>query len=293
MDFTLDIYKILLNRLQCRGYSFMTFAQFTESKSTKIKKKEESKSISKHYDSINMGLLNHKLICLILRHDVDARKYNSLKFAHIQHEMGIVGTYYFRMIPQSFDPKVVKEIATMGHEIGYHYEDMDFANGDPHKAIKLFEKHLSQLREVAEVKTICMHGSPLSKYDNRAVWEHYDYRDYGIIAEPYFDLDFSKVLYLTDTGRRWDGDKVSMRDRSADDSINPAMKDKKPLSDQYSFRSTHDIIKACEEGKLPDKIMFNFHPQRWTNNSVLWTQELVMQNAKNVAKRVLRSLRSR
>lgn len=68
--------------------------------------------------------------------------------------------------------------------------------------------------------------------------KYYDYRNYGIIAEPYFDLDFSKVLYLTDTGRRWDGNKVSMRDRSADGSINSTMVGKKPLSDNYTFRST-------------------------------------------------------
>ena len=33
-----------------------------------------------------------------------------------------------------------------------------------------------------------MHGSPLSKWDNWDLWEKFDYRDYGIIAEPYFDL---------------------------------------------------------------------------------------------------------
>src|SRR5690625_6415775 len=36
---------------------------------------------------------------------------------------------------------------------------------------------------------------------SRDLWKWYSYRDYGIIAEPYFDLDFSRVLYLTDTGR--------------------------------------------------------------------------------------------
>ena len=45
------------------------------------------------------------------------------------------------------------------------------------------------------------------------MWKKYDYRELGIIAEPYFDLDFSKVLYLTDTGRRWDGEGVSIRDK--------------------------------------------------------------------------------
>lgn len=229
---------------------------------------------------------------VILRHDVDDRKEHSLQFARIQHDLGVVGTYYFRMIPQSFDPIVVQEIASMGHEIGYHYEDMDFAKGNPHLAIKLFETNLKRLREVADVKTICMHGSPLSKFDNRDIWNHYDYRDFGIIAEPYFDLDFSKVLYLTDTGRRWDGDKVSIRDRSASSKINQHMIGKKPLSDNYSFRSTHDIIQACKEGKLPDQIMFNFHPQRWTDHPILWTQELMMQNVKNVIKWGVNKLRS-
>jgi len=50
------------------------------------------------------------------------------------------------------------------------------------------------------------------------------------------------------------------------------------------FRSTFDIIKAAEVGKLPDKIMITFHPQRWTNAPFLWTKELVWQNVKNVAK---------
>jgi len=50
------------------------------------------------------------------------------------------------------------------------------------------------------------------------------------------------------------------------------------------FRSTFDIIRAVEEGRLADKVMITVHPQRWTNNAVLWTRELVWQNAKNVVK---------
>jgi hypothetical protein len=171
---------------------------------------------------------------------------------------------------------------------------MDFAKGDPHEAIKLFEKHLNQLRDVAEVKTICMHGSPLSKHDNRDLWKHYDYRDYGIIAEPYFDLDFSQVLYLTDTGRRWDGEKVSIRDKvmknsqksggiaktlASQESNHPT-----PPTLTHNFSSTHDIIHAIQNEAFPDKVMMNFHPQRWTDNTLLWSQELILQNIKNVVK---------
>ena len=113
------------------------------------------------------------------------------------------------MVPKSFDEGVIREIASMGHEIGYHYEDMDFAKGDVDKAYELAKKHLAQLREVDGVKTICMHGSPRSPNDNKEVWKKYDYRELGIIAEPYFELDFSKVLYLTDTGGGMVGGIVS------------------------------------------------------------------------------------
>ncbi len=261
-DFTIITYKQLVESLSQKGYSFQTFREFIQEPCKKV---------------------------ILLRHDVDARKEHSLRFAKIQHELGITGTYYFRMVPQSFDEGVIREIASMGHEIGYHYEDMDFAKGDVDKAYELAKKHLAQLREVAEVKTICMHGSPRSPYDNKEVWKNYDYRELGIIAEPYFDLDFLKVLYLTDTGRRWDGEGVSIRDKA------PGVKSQKPEEkgsrdsgfENHVYHSTHDIINACKAGGLPNQIMFNFHPQRWTNNPVTWTQELVWQNVKNMVKRGL------
>ena len=81
-------------------------------------------------------------------------------------------------------------------------------------AIKRFSENLEKLRKIAPVRTICMHGSPMSRWDSRLLWKYYDYRDFGITGEPYFDVDFDKVFYLTDTGRRWDGDSFNIRDKS-------------------------------------------------------------------------------
>jgi hypothetical protein len=52
------------------------------------------------------------------------------------------------------------------------------------------------------------------------------------------------------------------------------------------FHSTFDIIEAAEKGLLPDKIMINTHPQRWTDKPWPWVRELVWQNVKNVIKKV-------
>lgn len=246
MDFTLHSYKKLLNALITQKYQFQTFEHFLK---TPLKK------------------------CIILRHDVDLLPKNALVFAKIQHEQGLKGTYYFRAVPESWDEAIIKEIASLGHEIGYHYECLTTCGGDITKGIVDFEKNLEKLRRLVPVATICMHGSPMSKYDSKKLWKSYSYHDFGIIGEPYFDIDFNQVFYLTDTGRRWDGEKVSVRDKVVTSSYD------------YSFKSTDEIIEAVEKGLLPSQIMFTFHPQRWNDNPVLWIKELVLQNTKNVVKK--------
>ncbi len=91
----------------------------------------------------------------------------------------------------------------MSHEIGYHYDDMSHCKGDLDNAIEMFRKNLEKLRKIAPVNTICMQGAPTSKFDNKSIWKKYNFKDYGIEGEPYFDIDFNEVFYLTDTGRNW------------------------------------------------------------------------------------------
>ncbi len=127
------------------------------------------------------------------------------------------------------------------------------------------------------VSTICMHGSPRSPYDSKDIWKYYDYTKLGILGEPYLSTDFSKMLYLTDTGRQWDGFKVSVRDKV------------EKFQDEWNakgwvFHSTDDIIKALQENILPDKLMITTHPQRWNDFGLGWIKELVLQNMKNVVK---------
>ncbi len=248
MDFTIKIYNELLQALIKEDYAFQTFDEFI--------KQPQPKTI-------------------VLRHDVDLLPYNSLAFAQLQAQNNLKGVYYFRAVPESWNEEVIKEIAALGHEIGYHYECLTTCKGNLEKAISDFEQNLTALRKLAPVSTICMHGSPMSKYDSKDLWKKYDYKNYGIIGEPYFDVDFNKVFYLTDTGRRWDGDKVSVRDKVNSSKNNP------------SFHATQQIIDYCNSGKLPQQIMFTFHPQRWNDNAFLWIKELLVQNLKNQVKRFL------
>ena len=60
-----------------------------------------------------------------------------------------------------------------------------------------------------------------------------------------------------------------------------------PKNTPNPFKSTSDIINAVAIGRLPDQIMFTFHPQRWTDKPFPWAKELLWQNTKNVAKYLL------
>ena len=275
MDFTIKKYKNLLESLISQKYNFQNFTEFLENPAKKA---------------------------IVLRHDVDKLPENSFRFAQIQHELGIKGSYYFRIVSESFNPKIIEKIVKLGHEIGYHYEDVDLVNKSSkltekeiiNHAIKLFDKNLQELRKFFPVNTICMHGSPLSKYDNKLLWKYYNYKDFGIIGEPYFDINFSRVLYLTDTGRKWNGEKVSIRDKVYKSNVlsSPAIKGGENTRYFHRFKKTYDIISAAEKGKLPNQIMFTFHPQRWTDKPLPWIQELIWQNIKNMVKYFLNKLRN-
>jgi hypothetical protein len=195
-----------------------------------------------------------------------------------------------------------------------------------------------------------MEGAPESKYNNQDLWGKEEmrderremsrndktlvadtskhtlyhttlnakksYRDFGIIAEPYFDLNFDKVYYLTDTGRRWDG-KFSVRDKAVfrDERVRDErvrgervrgervsgekVRGERVRDEQLSselvnpeymtlrFRHTKDIIKAIEESSFPNQAMLTFHPQRWNDKPMPWLKELVWQNVKNQVKRII------
>lgn len=260
MDFNYTSYQKLVSSLQKAGYSFSPFIEY-------CKKKVPPKTI-------------------ILRHDVDNLPQNSLNMAKFEFEKGIKGTYYFRIVASSFDKSIINKISEMGHEIGYHYEDMDIIYSKSKnksrlrlgnnmdlildKAFTSFCENLEKIRSISSVKTICAHGSPLSPFDNKIIWEKYNYRERGIIGEPYLDVDWSKMAYFTDTGRCWNGSDYNVRD--------------KVISKyHFNFKSTFDIIDNIDQ--LPSLFMLNIHPERWNDNMLYWLKELVEQKVKNVIKK--------
>ena len=251
-DFTLHAYSSLLHGLLEAGYHFITFEEWCTNRET--------------------------VKTVILRHDVDKKPERSLALAEIETDLGIKATYYFRIVPQSNQPAYIKAIADLGHETGYHYEDFSLAKGNAVRAYDNYKDNLIYFRTFYPVKTISMHGSPASRYDNRDIWRSYDYHELGIIGEPYFDfINQADLLYFTDTGRCWDGDKFNVRDKAMTD-----LSDNKVL-----VHSTQDLTDFLIHRENVKAVMISTHPQRWTDNKIEWLQEYITQKVKNRVKMYL------
>ena len=218
LDFTSAKYKELCETIVESEYTTLTFSHYFHSKN-----------------------LPERFV--ILRHDVDRKPAQALKIAELENSFGITSTYYFRTIEDVFKPAIIKEIASMGHEIGYHYEVLDTAKGDFERAIGIFTKELEEFRKICNVNTICMHGNPLSPWDNRDLWKRYDFNEFGIIGEPYLSIDYETVFYFTDTGRNWNS-RFSVKD-VVNANVNSAPGELKSTDDVMRMINKGDILSTC------------------------------------------------
>ena len=251
-DFTFDIYERLLRAGLNAGYEHLTVREYFSS--------EE---------------LPERFI--IHRHDVDRKPGNSLAMAKLEAEYGISATYYFRTIKKTLEPEMIREIESLGHEIGYHYEDMDRAGGDVEAAHTSFSEHLNRLREHATVDTVCMHGNPLTAYDNRDMWDgSVEFKEYDLLGEAYLSMDFVDATYFSDTGRTWEDGDLKMKDNPVGES-----------SKRVQVNKTAELVDLVNQTEL-SKLYLLSHPNRWAETTPEYLTEFSKDVVTNVGKRVLK-----
>lgn len=213
---------------------------------------------------------------VLMRHDVDRMPGHALATAKIEEELGIRASYYFRAMKDTFKPDIMKQIENMGHEVGYHYEDLSVANGDHEKAILLFRSNLERFRKVCNVRTICMHGRPLSKYDNRDMWKRTKLQDLGLLGEAYLSVG-DELNYVSDTGRSWDSGN-NLRDYMPSSKAQPRAS------------TTQDLMDLIDSNRY-DNFYILTHPERWSLNYLDWCMYYSMDAGFNVVKKILMAVR--
>lgn len=215
---------------------------------------------------------------LILRHDVDRQPEKARVFAGIEHHHRLRASYYFRFTRSVFDANLIKDIARQGHEIGYHYEVVDKARGSLGRAAELFGQELAVFRHHVPVDTACMHGNPLTRHDNLALWTTTQPRDYALTGECTLSFQTTPYLYLSDTGRNWTPKRGNLKDcpPTATHCEAPITGSRDLLA--YLKDSPHHLIQL------------NIHPSHWSTGGIEWIRIWAWQTAKNTGKDALRQL---
>jgi len=247
-DFTFDTYEELLKAGREAGYEHITVREY-------------------------LGADEAPERFILHRHDVDRKPENALKMARLEAEHGVSSTYYFRTIDKTFRPGILRAIEDLGHEIGYHYEDMDRADGDRERAHELFERELERLREVVQVDTVCMHGNPLTSHDNREMWgEPPGFEEYGLLGEAYLSTDFVDVTYFSDTGRTWEDGALKIKDHPVGECEN-----------HHEADTTGELIGLVRAGAT-DRLCILSHPNRWADGLGEYVIEYSKDAATNIGK---------
>ncbi len=213
---------------------------------------------------------------IILRHDIDRPPHNVIPMARLEHHNGIKSTYFFRVRPRLFKPEIISKVMSLGHEIGYHYEVLDKARGDYQKAIQIFENEWKLFKTWNSV-SICMHGNPLSSYVNKDIWGKYNFRDFNVLGEAYISIDFHKMKYFTDTGRKWNSKHFSVKDKISNNLI--------------EIKSTNKLIKFIKENQMKGFYILT-HPSKWNDSLLPWCWELIYQNSKNIVKSMINKIKN-
>ncbi len=228
-DFSLLMLRELLTAFKDTGYTIVPFERYWAEKAS--------------IDAMEKVVL--------LRHDVDRLPATALAAAKAENEIGIRGTYFFRVKPGTFKREIIEAVAGLGHEIGYHYENLADASGDFALAKRLFEECLGRLRALYPVVSASMHSRPLSKWDNRTFWDRYSLSEFGLLGESYRSIDHHCYLYVADSGRNWNADRNVVWD-SVDGAALPRIEN-----------GTFGLIREVQTGRSIRKTQLLIHPNRW------------------------------
>ncbi len=142
---------------------------------------------------------------VILRFDVDARPDQALPMARLLHKYGLPGTFYWHAAPPAlFRVDLMRAVAGLGFEVGYHYAALSRCAGDTEAAADLFRREVAQFRAAGfTVRTAAAHGAP--GWDNQQLLRFKPELlvECRLDGEAYHSFDFARVQYVSDAGWDW------------------------------------------------------------------------------------------
>jgi hypothetical protein len=189
---------------------------------------------------------------VVLRHDVDRKPRRAEALARLEADLGVSSSYYFH--PSAFRETRVERVEGLGHEVGYHYDDVATARGDRRTARALFANNLRVFRRACDVDTVSPHAAALSPHDNASLWEHgLSFEDFDLLGDADRSADYVDLSFFSDAGR-------TFRDRPADRTRALGERDQTVTAD-----TTDALAARFREGAVERACLLT-HPRRWTNS---------------------------
>lgn len=224
---------------------------------------------------------------LILKHDVETNVKNAYKMACIEERYGHKGSYYVQayLLDSCKNVEILKKIQSMGHEITYHHDVMDFSKGDLEKALIEFKNNINKFEERGfSVKTVCQHGNPaierIGYTSNRDFFRstvvQSVYRELTDVMVDFKEKASTEYEYFSDAGRVF---KLI---------CDPINNDRNESScNDIPFNKLEEVFKYIK--KTDGSVIVSVHPHRWSElESVQIVKKYIFSFIKFIVKKLMK-----
>lgn len=151
----------------------------------------------------------HKKI-VVLRHDIDTSLDKAVELANLEAELGVKSTYFVLLSSEFYNViakdsrEKIKEIQNAGHDIGLHFDELNYDKTCRKGIQSLIIKEVCILEEVLQtkIKSVSMHRP------SRETLEA-DY-NFGSVINSYGKKFFKEFKYVSDSRRRWREDVMEI-----------------------------------------------------------------------------------
>lgn len=153
------------------------------------------------------GYSDYKLYSrnIIMRHDVDNDLEKALRLAEMEADWGIASTYFvlttsnFYNIWSKKNKEILKSICSMGHQVGLHFDETQYAERGEMWMEKAIEKEIALLEQCLEREVSCISMHRPSKEVLQKNWHIKG----GRVINSYDKEFFENHKYVSDSRRSW------------------------------------------------------------------------------------------
>lgn len=142
---------------------------------------------------------------IIMRHDVDNDLEKALRLAELEADWGIASTYFvlttsnFYNICSKKNKEILKSICSMGHQVGLHFDEAQYAVHGEIWIEKAIEEEISLLEHCLEREVSCVSMHRPSK----EVLQMNLHIKGGRVINSYDKIFFENHKYISDSRRNW------------------------------------------------------------------------------------------